>query len=69
MAVGPFELVASCVTGGTGVAKDRDCTALFCCHDGVEGKPVSLDMDDAEALFVSWLIGFRSAIIIICNED
>lgn len=25
MAVGPLDPVASCVTGGTGVAKERDC--------------------------------------------
>jgi hypothetical protein len=45
IAVGPFELVASCVTGGTGVANPRNWSALVRCHDDV-GVDVSLLIDD-----------------------
>jgi hypothetical protein len=60
MAVGPFELVASCVTGGTGVANDRNWFALLRCHSG-DGV-VNLEMVDCDALLVSWLMGARKAI-------
>jgi hypothetical protein len=61
IAVGPFELVASCVTGGTGVANDRNWFALLRCHNG--DVLVSLEMVDCDALLVSWLIGVRKAIV------
>lgn len=60
MAVGPFELVVSCVTGGTGVANDRNWFALLRCHSG-DGV-VNLEMVDCDALLVSWLMGARKAI-------
>ncbi len=60
IAVGPFELVASCVTGGTGFANDRNWFALLRCHSG-DGV-VNLKMVDCDALLVSWLIGARKAI-------
>jgi len=61
IAVGPFELVASCVTGGTGVANDRNWFALLRCHSG-DGL-VNFETADCEALLVSWLMGVRKAII------
>jgi hypothetical protein len=51
IAVGPFELVASCVTGGTGVANDRNWFALVRCHSG-DGV-VNFEMVDCGALLVS----------------
>ncbi len=60
IAVGPFELVASCVTGGTGVANDRNWFAPLRCHSG-DGV-VNLEMVDCDALLVSWLMGARKAI-------
>jgi hypothetical protein len=62
IAVGPLELVASCVTGGTGVANDRNWPALLLCHNEVVGVAVSLEMVDCDALLVSWLMGVRKAI-------
>lgn len=35
IAVGPLDPVESCVTGGTGVAKDRNWFAPALCHDEV----------------------------------
>lgn len=61
IAVGPFELVVFCVTGGTGVANDRNWFALLRCHNG--DVLVSLEMIDCDALLVSWLIGVRKAIV------
>lgn len=63
IAVGPFELVASCVTGGTGVAKFRNWSALLRCHNEDVGVLVNLDIVDGEALFVSWEMGLRKAIV------
>jgi hypothetical protein len=62
IAVGPLELVASCVTGGTGVANDRNWSALLLCHNEVVGVAVSLETVDCDALLVSWLMGVRKAI-------
>lgn len=62
IAVGPLELVASCVTGGTGVANPRHWSALLRCHND-EGVDESLLMVDFEALFVSWLMVVRKAIV------
>ena len=62
IAVGPLELVASCVTGGTGVANDRNWSALLLCHNEVVGVAVSLEIVDCDALLVSWLMGVRKAI-------
>jgi hypothetical protein len=61
IAVGPLELVASCVTGGTGVANDRNWFALVRCHSG-DGL-VNFEMVDCDALLVSWLMGARKAIV------
>lgn len=61
IAVGPFELVASCVTGGAGVANDRNWFVLVRCHSG-DGV-VNFEMVDCDALLVSWLIGARKAIV------
>lgn len=65
IAVGPLELVASCVTGGTGVANDRNWFALLFCHNEVVGVAVSFEMVDCDALLVSWLMGVRKAIAMI----
>jgi hypothetical protein len=62
IAVGPLELVASCVTGGTGVANDRNWSALLLCHNEVVGVAVSFEIVDCDALLVSWLMGARKAI-------
>ena len=62
IAVGPFELVASCVTGGTGVANDRNWSALLRCHSEVVGVVVSLEIVDCDALLVSWRMGVWKAI-------
>jgi hypothetical protein len=62
IAVGPLEVVASCVTGGTGVANDRNWSALLLCHNEVVGVAVSLEIVDCDALLVSWLMGVRKAI-------
>jgi hypothetical protein len=51
------------VTGGTGVAKERNWSALPRCHNDVVGVLVSLEIVDVDALFVSWLMGFRKAIV------
>lgn len=61
IAVGPFEPVASCVTGGTGDAKDRSWFALPRCHNG-EGD-ASLEMVDCDALLVSWDMGVRKVML------
>ena len=63
IAVGPLELAASWVTGGTGVAKDRNCSAPPRCHDEVVGLLVSFEMVDCDALFVSWLMGALKAML------
>lgn len=62
IAVGPFDPVESCVTGGTGVANERNWFALPRCHDGVL---VSFEMVDCDALFVSWLMGVLKAILMM----
>lgn len=59
IAVGPFELVASCVTGGTGVAKFRNWSALVFCHNVDVGLLVNLELVDGEARLVSWDMGLR----------
>ena len=46
IAVGPLELVTSCVTGGTGVANPRNWSALERCHNDDVGVDVSLLIDD-----------------------
>lgn len=47
IAVGPFLLVESCVTGGTGVANPLNCSALPLCHN-----------DDDDGVDVSfWMVG------------
>ena len=46
IAVGPFLLVESWVTGGTGVAKLLTWFALFRCHNDDVGVNVSLLMVD-----------------------
>ena len=51
------------MTGGTGVANPRNWSALLRCHNDDVGVDVSLLMVDFEALFVSWLIGVRKAIV------
>jgi hypothetical protein len=61
IAVGPFELVASCVTGGTGIANDRSWFAPVRCHSG-DGL-VSFVIVDCDALLVSWFMGARKAIV------
>jgi len=53
IAVGPFEPVESWVTGGTGVAKDRNWLAPLRCHNEEVGMLVSLEMVDGDALLVS----------------
>ncbi len=66
IAVGPFEDVASWVTGGTTVAIDRPC--LYECRDGgccrcMAVKAAHLaEMGDEDAYFVSLVTGFRRAI-------
>jgi hypothetical protein len=59
IAVGPLELVAFCVTGGTGVANDLDWSVVLRCHSELVGVLVSLDIVDCEALFVNWVMGVR----------
>lgn len=51
------------MTGGTGVAKERNWSALPRCHNDVVGVLVSLEIVDVDALFVSWFMGFRKAIV------
>jgi hypothetical protein len=63
MAVGPLELVASWVTGGTGVARDRTWSALLRCHNEVVGALVSLDTADGEALLVNCINGRLKAML------
>lgn len=61
IAVGPLLPVASCVTGGTGVAKDLDWSALFLCNNDVVAGEVLLvrrEMVACEARFVSWPTAF-----------
>ena len=63
IAVGPFLPVESCVTGGTGVANPRSWSALLRCHNDDMVVIVGLLMVDRVALFASWLIGVRKAIL------
>jgi len=61
IAVGPLLPVASCVTGGTGVAKDLDWSALFLCSNDVVAGEVLLVRRETvacEARFVSWPTAF-----------
>jgi hypothetical protein len=67
MAVGPLELVASCVTGGTGVANERNWFALVRCHSEVVGVLFNLESVVCDALLVSWVIGCRKAMFACCG--
>lgn len=69
IAVGPFEPVAFCVTGGTGVARDRIWFAPPRCHNEVVGVLVSLDTVACDALLVSCVTGRLKAISDECPTN
>ena len=68
IAVGPLEVVASCVTGGTNVAIDRlrgaECCEQKCCEQTCcEVMALALDIAERGAFLHRCDIGFRTAIM------
>lgn len=57
MAVGPFEPTAFCVTGGTGVANDLVCSALF------DDRRLNGELLALAALRESWATVWRVAML------
>lgn len=68
-AVGPLEPVASCVTGGTGVARDLIWFALPRRHSEVVGVLVCLNTVACDALLVSCVTGRLKAIAAECPKN
>lgn len=68
MAVGPFEPVASCVTGSAGVARERNWFAPLRCHNELVGVLVNLDAVEGNTLCASCVAGRLKAICVNCHR-
>jgi hypothetical protein len=62
IAVGPFEPVASCVTGGARVSAAK---LFLCCHCGEQEVTANLEIGLKVARSKSWRRGCRRAILLV----
>lgn len=69
IAVGPFDPVASCVTGGTTVAKSFFCSFVCAGHNEDVGGAVYLDIQAREARFESWASGTLKVISVAMYDS